>query len=463
MTTLTTDRLSSTGLRAELLDIVLADLRGPAAGEREILDERSVSDRYILGRLAPRRQRSRSDDGDGAAEEVITEDDLDGELATAGVDGEDGSGEPETNLAHTMQPNSLGMSFVCAADADALQVSVAWGRYRREVGKGEEYTTAKGAQRRIWQREPTAVTLPPVPLTEGRFTQVPDPEQAEVTVDGLIRRRNDGWHVTVFLVNGQTEPKQNRDTAWIFQVELAVESPTGAPIFSRRPTNAVGDDPEMQGMAMRYRNTVEFAVGHGVAVHADVDPENPHRAHRIVTATAPSYDVPQTLPYVPPGLETDMRVLAGVADGDFGAALLPLVDAYDAWIDGLAERVTTSDSDLIDYAASAQRAVEQCRETSARIRAGIELLDRDRMAAAAFRFANRAMADQRVRSLYAESVRRGDPRDLTELEASPGNHSWRTFQLAFILLNLVGLTDLTHPERSELADLLWFPTGGGKT
>ena len=49
----------------------------------------------------------------------------------------------------------------------------------------------------------------------------------------------------------------------------------------------------------------------------------------------------------------------------------------------------------------------------------------------------------------------------------PKNHSWRPFQLAFVLLNLPSLADPTHPERADgstaLADLLFFPTGGGKT
>ena len=49
----------------------------------------------------------------------------------------------------------------------------------------------------------------------------------------------------------------------------------------------------------------------------------------------------------------------------------------------------------------------------------------------------------------------------------PENRSWYPFQLAFILLNLPGITQFDHPERSEapdaVADLLWFPTGGGKT
>jgi hypothetical protein len=39
---------------------------------------------------------------------------------------------------------------------------------------------------------------------------------------------------------------------------------------------------------------------------------------------------------------------------------------------------------------------------------------------------------------------------------------WRAFQLAFLLLNLPGLADPRDPHRATV-DLLFFPTGGGKT
>ncbi|MCA9542520.1 MAG: hypothetical protein KC620_26670, partial [Myxococcales bacterium] len=97
---------------------------------------------------------------------------------------------------------------------------------------------------------------------------------------------------------------------------------------------------------------------------------------------------------------------------------------------------------------------------------GIDTLKNDEKALAAFRFANRAMAIQRVRSQYALEVRRG--RDVTvDQFDQPKNRSWRPFQLAFLLLSIPSLADPTHPDRVQPmeahADLLWFPTGGGKT
>jgi hypothetical protein len=76
------------------------------------------------------------------------------------------------------------------------------------------------------------------------------------------------------------------------------------------------------------------------------------------------------------------------------------------------------------------------------------------------------MWQQRVHTILAETLRRGETPDPQAID-QPANRSWRLFQLAFILLNLPGCADLHHAERSldpsAIADLLWFPTGGGKT
>jgi hypothetical protein len=135
-----------------------------------------------------------------------------------------------------------------------------------------------------------------------------------------------------------------------------------------------------------------------------------------------------------------------------------------AWID--AQEAAAAAPDVAPYSAVVPQVIAAMRINLARIRAGIALLGSDPQAAEAFRFANRAMAQQRVRSLYTERKRRGQPADLAALDI-PANRSWYPFQLAFVLLNLPAITDIHHPARSDAteaaADLLWFPTGGGKT
>ena len=93
---------------------------------------------------------------------------------------------------------------------------------------------------------------------------------------------------------------------------------------------------------------------------------------------------------------------------------------------------------------------------SERMRAGVDLLGQDDRVWRAFQLANRAMLMQRARTVWHEHGKpAGGPDDSVD-------HRWRPFQLAFILLCLRGVVDDRDAHR-ETADLLWFPTGGGKT
>jgi hypothetical protein len=472
-TTPSATSMSSAALRERLERLVIADLLGPAGGPEEIIDEPSVRGRYLAGMLAPR-------GSSGIPEEY---DDAD----PSGSESEDGSADaPPPKAATAMLPSTIGLTFAVALEATALCITARWGRYSRVEVQEERFQRPTGGYRPVWQRAQVDVTSPPIPLKHGKIEHwSPLSDTPEVTVQGVIRKRATQWIVTLFLVNGQQEPKVRKDSAWIFQPELVVEAPDGAPVFQRRALPHEQLDHEEQLMAMLYRRQVEFAVGHGVAVDSVVAQDDegnpiPDRAVRVCTAIIPSYDVPQTTPPQASdpgyeqlaGLTVDMQALAEVPDGQFATHLAPLTDAYATWIHRQEQRLT--EPDLIPYQHAAHAALTSCRQALGRIRAGIALLDTDPQAAAAFRFANRAMALQRVHSLYAAAVRRGEQQPVTAFD-TPNNHAWRAFQLGFLLLNLPGLTDLGHPERSlpvndpeatpaaSVADLLWFPTGGGKT
>ncbi|MGD9101403.1 MAG: DISARM system helicase DrmA, partial [Anaerolineae bacterium] len=475
--------------RDELERAVIADLLGPADGPKEIVDERNIRDRYLVGRLAPRGHSALPEQSDDAT--------------LGGPDGEDGLTEAPPPKAATLFPSSIGLTFAVSGDAPALQITARWGRYERVRIEDDAYRNKDGTLRSVWRRVPVEAVSAPISLRPGRLPDwSPDPDRPDVFVQGLARLREEQsselveeWVVTLFLVNGQQKPARNTDEAWLFQPELVVAAPDGSAVFQKRP--ALLDDAELetQTMAMLYRRRVEFAVGHGIAVQAELAPGQVDRATRLRTVVVPAYEVPQTTPptveEIPAlaGLTLDMKALSQVADGDFSAQLSPLVGAYAAWIEAQAARIA-AEPDLAPYRDAARHAIAHCRRTLERIRAGVALLDADPQAAHAFRFANRAMHQQRVRSLYAAGVRRAQSPNLAEIDIPP-NHSWRTFQLAFILLNLPSLTDLTHPDRSPIsntqhlhraadavqvspipnpqypisptADLLWFPTGGGKT
>ena len=152
-------------------------------------------------------------------------------------------------------------------------------------------------------------------------------------------------------------------------------------------------------------------------------------------------------------VQFEMAALAAAAAteaGALGAALDALPAHYAKWrheqerlLAGLAPRRADLAGILLDNMDAARR----------RIQGGIDLLKRDHRARDAFVIMNTAMAmaHRRREAIF----RKTNP-------AAINPPKWRPFQLAFVLLNLVGMTEKTNPER-EIVDLLFFPTGGGKT
>jgi hypothetical protein len=169
-------------------------------------------------------------------------------------------------------------------------------------------------------------------------------------------------------------------------------------------------------------------------------------------------------------LTLDMKELGEATTDTVRAMLEPLIVGYRSWIEQQRERIADPAARLNGFEDAAGSALAACELAMGRIGDGVELLASDAQALDAFRFANRAMWLQRVRSLAAADSRR-DPKlgigDAIAARDVPASRTWRPFQLAFILLNLPSLVDPKHPERGPgndgLVDLLWFPTGGGKT
>ena len=226
---------------------------------------------------------------------------------------------------------------------------------------------------------------------------------------------------------------------------------------------------------MLYRRQLEFAVGHGVSVHATIPEEGAEQATAIETSFLPEHEVKQQTPPTPAdnadlaGVPLDMKDLAGMPKTDLVAGMRRMETAYTAWIDREQGKLQDPTERLSSHLSAARRTMTGCQEVCRRIHAGIDLIEQNPEAELAFRFSNQVMALQRVRSTFSRLVRKKEIKS----EDGPGaldipeNRSWRLFQLAFILLNLPSLNDIHHPHRSHptdaIADLLWFPTGGGKT
>jgi hypothetical protein len=447
-------------LRRELHDLITADLLGPAGGEREVLaDPRErVSVRYLVGMLSPR--------GTVAFDPARHD--------QAAVDGDDAIADPAEAEDVAAKPalfaSSFGMTFAVQRDVKQLRVRASWGRYRKVEHPGHEA--------RVWQREPLGGEVI-LTLRDGLLEpeDVNRNEAPGVKLRGRAARRDGAWLVSLFLVNEQSAPRVNKDEAWLFQPALSVEAVDGSPVFVGRgealpEQPAQPDEPELD---LLYRKQVEFAVGHGVAVHATTSPDDPSRAVRIETQVMPRFEVPRveapTADEEPAlaSAELDMKALSELTGERLIEALRPLVDAYDGWLNRQERRINDPGEQLGAFETVARESLARARAVSGRLRAGIDCLINNPLAAEAFRFANRAMWLQRIHTVAAARRRTTADKSFRELlDAAdvPQERSWRPFQLAFVLLNVPSLVDPKHPERSHehgLVDLLFFPTGGGKT
>lgn len=439
------------------------DLLGPADGPVEEIIGMSVRDRYLVGKLAPPDTQVPDDQVEDLPD-----------AATADPEGDDR--EAEVSTSNSLVPSSFGFTFCVDGSAKAVEVRASWGRYERTESERMNEKTEKPF--RCWKRIPSGGTAT---VSFDRRIVAPivmDSACPDVVVQGTVGDPlpNGDRLVTLFLVNGQTKPDENQDQAWIFQPELIVRGPEGQAIFRKRPLlSDIGSDEERESLEMIYRRRVEFAVGHGVSVHATPSADDPERAVEVRTRVLPLYEVPVTetpgtAPDDRPVMKRlvsdgslDMLRLAEMERADLLAVLDALADDYAAWI---GERRARMGIDVQGYESSATAALDRCASILERLREGIEVLKSDDAALEAFRFANRSMALQRVHSVHSLRVRRGETVDLASVDI-PENRSWRPFQLAFILLSVPALANPAHRDRTEpveaFADLLWFPTGGGKT
>jgi hypothetical protein len=496
----------------ELLQLaVIDDLLGPANGPHEEIIDMSVRDRYLVGKLAPMETvrggieglegpTSSEDEEEPAQMEVHTgrhEPGAEFQSTTGSVDPEsDSSDEIDATNNQSLVPSSFGITFCVDGDVDSVSVHAQWGKYER-IYDHEHTKTIKRKIKdhdgnviraeeqevkvKVWQRIPCGGQVV-IDMKVGTLSpQKIDGKAPKVKIQGTIREKNENGDrlVTLFLVNAQNEPAENKDSAWCFQPEIRVTATEGSEdkaIFRRRPISIDdGSDDERKSLEMIYRNQVEFAVGHGISVHAESSGEDVERAVEIRSEVLPQYEVPVT---ETPGLNPedrqamqdlvdkgylDMDVLAEMEREKLVDALSNLVRDYDIWIKEQADRVG---KEVKGYDVQANEALARCKDIKDRLQEGLNVLANDDNALTAFRLANRAMAFQRIHSLYALSRRRKEKKTLSDFNIRK-NRSWRPFQLAFVLLSIPSLANLRHKDRTKpieaFADLLWFPTGGGKT
>jgi hypothetical protein len=493
---------SSEAVRTRLLEMLRRDLVGPHPDldtdlAREVLYGTSPSNWYLTGYLGPRRQdlkERRVSAATDADEDEQSELQLDAQRSSEGMEqGAPGPGHAADEGAterppmRSFEPSSLGLTVLLPRDAKALEARVTWGDYVAEppldeavflpaarVAAVEAGELPKDPPRNslAWRRIPREERLT-IPLTQQRSgapATIVIPNSASPSVaggglelvvscrptqtPGIDGVRRDLLAVSVFLLNARAETlRRFGDVAFCFQARLELSSLGG---FEQRDDRASYDATDFDARLadLHYRDVCSFAVGHNTSGDW-VEPDAESRVTTVFTNPVPCQEVEKLGADIDqPGVERDMAALAKASEATptLGDALSGLPMAYARWA---ADQATAGLPDI--EGARRQEVARECLKNieaaRKRIASGIDRLIADPISREAFGIMNRVMERS---NRQRESTLNGKP------PAEQKSPSWRLFQLAFVLLNLDGLADPAHPDR-PIVDLLFFPTGGGKT
>lgn len=243
-----------------------------------------------------------------------------------------------------------------------------------------------------------------------------------------------------------------------------------------------------------YREIEDYGVGHMCSV--DWNKDSKGKVNEVYIEFLPSFETPDVEPVprkkfseyvatdgvmVPAPFLEDTNVLqfkrlssfSEVSDKEIINELKKFVNAYGLWIQEMRERLVAGDLEF------GNANLDECESDYMRMLSNInDILLSNSTALKAFRVMNSAMYMQlwhnklenqeQIRELGRRKLNADFYKSSSDEIFKEGEHAaWRPFQLAFILLNLDGIfnnpKDPQWNKRNELVDLVWFPTGGGKT
>jgi len=465
--------------KAELREKVVSEFRslvyGPRGGNDEfIAGNRGLTLRYLTGILFPQGEKRAdlSSDDESFGEE-------DGSVE--GKTREDFSGDSDNplSMANEELPSSVGITFVIKKGED-FTIYCSAARYERQVESDE--STDKGFRR--------------IPLEESILQAKTIKKNQNIFHDGdeyrakihIFRRnskdRKDCEIVTVTLVNELSKNKTSQRSIKnvekrLYQVMLKCKSKDNS-IQPYDFNKAEFNDLEENILSLQYSDNPIYAIGHGASVNWTED-------MGIVNEVEISYIPTETVyrPLFDTLISSDGTTfknsyifnIANLANDSFDKSKLisgfyELCHFYEQWID------KESNSPQKSFKNAQKYLINEMRECSKRMRNGIKALKNNSKYWEAFVLSNKAMLIQMLqtkKNKELRSIREKENKpwpieshekidntlDISQIN-SKDSPQWRPFQLAFFLMCFLDFEEDGENNR-DIADLIWFSTGGGKT
>lgn len=371
--------------------------------------------------------------------------------AAAGASGESVA-EPAI-VRRYIPPSSLGFSFFIKGPHISLQLLCSAARYER-TGRDADGRFKNEWTRRRLVRDDDSEEFVNVTCPDKEQHQSHAVLAGRARIDVLWRRFADGWIATATLCNTQVVDDSTREFSFdraektLFEASLRCVIDAGHVGEYPRVDRSLLDEEE-QEIELQYAAQNVHAIGHGCAADwTAVD----GKVSELCTQTMPVVEVPQMTADTDSGGDSalSLAVLSRLDDrpDPLSSDLPTFVDGYAAWTDRQKNLISGLPK---DDRLAAERICKRIGTTVERMRRGLALLGTDGQVRLAFALANRAMLDQMRQHDTVRGKARGND-----------SYRWRPFQLAFLLTVLESAADPNSDDR-DTVDLIWFPTGGGKT
>ena len=440
-------------IRQRLIKEIEADLIGPRKGkteeerEHEVLPgTRNPLNEYVAGVLFPGNWEVED-------EEKVQED-------GGNTEDEDNT---DSNVANDklFKPSSFGLTCRLATETKEIKAVIEYGIYSSLQDKKTKYRT--------FQRTPQIENFS-IPIKEGsdekNFENNPN-----FLINYTIIKENNHVILDFYVINNTERKLKNSFTDFIFQPKIILESINDEKCFIQDRSGLKQEyfPADDQHLDILFKDKISFGKGHLCSLNWNKENIKNRCINKIYTSFIPQ-ETNDFIDYVNPSekLESsiDMTKLGTCNNkNELRNMLKPLISEYETWVNntrskvGVSEKFDSKEREIIFHKMKNTELVLK------RMNEGIDLLESDEKAFDSFKFANMAIAWQQVHGYWArENAEKGMVEGVDPLEPIYKNKKpkWRLFQIAFILMNLESIANPKSKYR-ETVDLLWFPTGGGKT
>ena len=398
--------------REEIYELLKKELVGPVE-EYETIQEELPIKTYSLGILYPQGVSEYRNENPELLEDK---------------DDDNAEENESVKLENTDRQASIGISCNIKNKINKLKIKITYAQYVCE----EKKTWRRFPKE--WQKE--------VDIKSGSKIEVD--KGLEVRINTYKVFTDNTTTATISLINTNIAKKEEELSSIciksFLQVKMEISSVDATAIFIAKQIKLnTLDDYELENLNLLYRNKTNLAIGNGTAVMWE---RSGRETNRIWTESLPEYTANQMIPSTTE--ISKYREIEFLANGDkeeIYIELKKLPDEYEKWLNEQSEDDTLSEKEKNILAKNIQKA----KEVNKRMINTINMLYQKEDAFKAFQFMNKAMLNQMRKK-----------RKTVEIP------NWYPFQIAFILLTLDGIIDKNNSNR-DIVDLLWFPTGGGKT